>query len=385
MPASKSIRASVAGAPIILVPLDHLHLDPDNPRLPTGAKRGDKDIMNFIAENTAVDDLVNAIGTNDFFPGEPLVAVPHPNRSQHFIVVEGNRRLTALRLLQDPDEIDAPSSRLKNIVALAQYKHTNIPVVVRANREEVLPYLGFRHITGVTAWEPLAKARYMKQLFDLLTKRTDKPENRYLEVAQAIGTRITNVRRNLDALAVYRLMEREGFFGVPDLSEDTIKFGVLYTAISDEAIAAFVGAAKRKSPKANSDYVSTNPIVNPSCLKKVPIRDLTRWLFLKKDGATIVGESRNLKFLSRIVSDADALKALRNGSSLDFAHRLTSGSSEDFLVLLYRAEVTLKEAASLVATLSFNPDALKLATQLADYVALITQAIQSKQRPRAKS
>ena len=35
-----------------------------------------------------------------------------------------------------------------------------------AQRSEVTPYLGFRHITGVMQWRPYQKARYIAQLVE---------------------------------------------------------------------------------------------------------------------------------------------------------------------------------------------------------------------------
>src|SRR4051794_8527853 len=87
---------------ITKVKLKDLHLDPDNPRLPQNLPRHDKDILNHIASTTSIEDLVNAIATNDFFSGEPLVVVPLRQDPKTYTVVEGNRRLTALRLLQNP-------------------------------------------------------------------------------------------------------------------------------------------------------------------------------------------------------------------------------------------------------------------------------------------
>lgn len=380
--AKKILHELYDGAEISNVDLGYLHLDPDNPRLPQNLPRTEKDILEYLATTTAIEDLVNAIATNGFFPGEPLVVVPDKKRgSGHYVVVEGNRRLTALRLLQNPKATKEPSTRLKAIVTEAPHKPTMIPVVVRNTRDEVLPYLGFRHITGVKAWDPLAKARYMKQLFDALTKKRDRPEVRYRQVAQAIGSRTTNIRRNLDALAVYDVMEDSRFFGVPDLSEDTIKFGSLYTALGDEKIAAFVGSAKETSDSVDPDYVPTHPIVEPSALRKGNIKDLTRWMFQKNsDGETIVGDSRNLRKLAAVVVSSTAVKALREGSKLDYAYRLTKGVERDFAALLYEAEGTLREAAGIVATVSYDESAYQLARQLEDYLSLIKNAMESKKK-----
>jgi hypothetical protein len=97
MAKAKSIEQFVRNAEIVSVPLERLHLDPENPRLPLSVQRGEKDILNFIATTTAIEDLVNAIATNDFFPGEPLVVVPHSKRQGHFTVVEGTSPIAESR------------------------------------------------------------------------------------------------------------------------------------------------------------------------------------------------------------------------------------------------------------------------------------------------
>lgn len=385
MPKPK-LEELIADASITVVKLEFLHLDPENPRLPHNLQRNEKDILNYIATTTAVEDLVNAIATNDFFPGEPLIVVPDPTRGAgNFLVVEGNRRLTALRLLQNPRLIKEPSARLTEIVNEAEHKPTKIPVVVRQTRAEVLPYLGFRHITGVKAWDPLAKARYMKQLFDVLTKKNERPINRYKQIAQAIGSRSNNIRRNLDALAVYDVMEDAAFFDIPDLSEDTIKFGSLYTALADEKIGAFVGSAKATSHDEDSDYMPTHPIVDRKVLNKPHIKDLTRWMFQKNEqGETIVGESRNLRKLASVVANPASVKALRSGSKLDYAYRLTTGVAQDFAALLYEAEGKLREAAGLVATVDYDESTYQLAKQLGEYLSLIEGAMESKKKKKGR-
>lgn len=101
---------------------------------------------------------------NGFFPGEPLIAVKEGDK---YTVVEGNRRLTAVKLIHNPYECDRPSSRMIEIAESAKDKLgtlEKLPVIVRDTRAEILPYLGFRHITGVKQWEPLSKARYIEQL-----------------------------------------------------------------------------------------------------------------------------------------------------------------------------------------------------------------------------
>ena len=86
--------------PIEFITVDKLELDPENPRLPESTARRQKDMLQYIARETSIEELMGAIGKNNYFPGEPLVAIKVRNIHR---VVEGNRRLTALRLLQNPE------------------------------------------------------------------------------------------------------------------------------------------------------------------------------------------------------------------------------------------------------------------------------------------
>lgn len=368
----------VTGKKMKLVDISKLHLDLANPRLPQSVKKTPKGVLTWIAKSTAIEDLMNAIATNGFFPGEPVVAYPHPTKDDEFIVIEGNRRLTACKLIQDPYECEKPSAQMLLISEQAKHTPTEIPVVVSQSRSEVLPYLGFRHITGIKEWDPLAKARYIKQLFDITP--TEAPiSDRYQSVAKSIGSRRDHIKRNLDALAVYEAIEEAGFFEIPNLGEETIKFAVLSTALADDRIGGFVGTSQ---PVVQSDgstsKISTDPIANPEVLKTESIGELARWLFEKKEGKTVVGESRRLRDLAAVIDSPKALNALRGGSSLSYAYRLTSGVGKDFLQHLYTAQSALEEAASLVANVEFEDEAYSLAKEQLNLIRHIGKSLKDK-------
>lgn len=335
-------------------------------------------MMAFIAESTAIEDLMQAIGQNGFFEGEPVVAILEKNK---FVVVEGNRRLTAVRLLNNPHTIAKPSARIVGIANDAKHKPKSIPVIVRKTREEVLPYLGFRHITGVKQWEPLAKARYIEQIFQT-TDKGISPEARYAQVAKTIGSRKDHIHRNLDALAVYRQIKDSDFYDIPDLSERSIRFAVLSTAVADERIGIYVGVAKEAEGDEEEfeDSFPTNPIIDPKALNKNHIKELAEWLYKTNDkGETRVGESRNLRQLSAVVSTPKALEAFKSGSTLSYAYRLTKGAGEELKELLYEAENILTRAVGFVANVEYEEESYELAKQLREKVILIGKTLKDKQ------
>ena len=148
--------------------INDLLLDLDNPRLPEDvSEKNEKQVFKHIIRQYDIDELVQAIGENDYFAGEPLIVIPSKKHSGKYIVVEGNRRLTALKVLNDPNL--AEENHLKNLTTKAKeakYKPTKVPCVIFNDRSKVLFYLGLRHVNGVKSWDLIAKARYIKKLFD---------------------------------------------------------------------------------------------------------------------------------------------------------------------------------------------------------------------------
>src|SRR5437899_723565 len=87
--------------------IENLCLDPLNPRLGrenTGADVSQDKVLSLM-EDWTLDELATSFLENGFWPQEALVVVQEKlYGSVHKVVVEGNRRLAALRLLQNAIE-----------------------------------------------------------------------------------------------------------------------------------------------------------------------------------------------------------------------------------------------------------------------------------------
>ena len=96
--------------------IDQLLLDMENPRLPRSIEHAEEPIFKYLARETSIEELMKAIGENNFFPGEPLIVCPNLENPDKYTVIEGNRRLTALRLLENPTLIspEIPLRLLEN-------------------------------------------------------------------------------------------------------------------------------------------------------------------------------------------------------------------------------------------------------------------------------
>lgn len=318
--------------------VNDLLLDERNPRLPSTVGRKQDEMLRYIARTTSISEIMSAIAENDYFPGEPLVVLPNEGKSKKkkYIVVEGNRRLTALMLLQDPT-LYPKNRRVQEIAESADFRPTSIPCVIFEARGEVVNYLGYRHITGVKQWEPLAKARYIGSYFDELTPKDDAPIERYREVARAIGSTAPYIKRQLDGLAAYNVLEDKNFFEIEDLDEENISFSLLTTALGYDAILSFVAT-------------ETNIYADPSSIRVPNVQHLCKWLFEPNErGETVLGDSRNIQRLAVIAADKAALHGLISGDSIDKAYSVTKGISEDLNENLIGIESQISRVVSMIA------------------------------------
>ena len=345
-----------------LLNIDSLEFDKENPRLPTSVKNeNDASILNYLATETRIENLMTSIGENGFFHGEAMVVTP---RNSKYTVIEGNRRLAALRLLQDPTLVKIPS--IDRVAGEAAHKPTQVPVFVVQSREDTLQYLGFRHISGVQRWDPLAKARYLESLYDRIE---GEPQHRYTSVAREIGSTGTTVRRNLDALAAYKIIEEKGFYDIADIEEETFHFGTFYTAVSDTDIANFIGTKDSGTP--------LDPIANLNVINTEHLEELVKYMFEKDSRRnTKLGDSRNISKLGKVLTNPGSLQALRSGQSLETAYRLTPHGRDDFVFHMNHAIEELKQAnANLYAVEQDDQPAKNLVSEALKIIHLASERL----------
>ena len=75
------------------ISVDDLLLDEDNPRLPADVEKTQGAMLEYIARQTSIEELMEAIGENGFFNSEALIVYHHPNdRPDKYRVIEGDRK-----------------------------------------------------------------------------------------------------------------------------------------------------------------------------------------------------------------------------------------------------------------------------------------------------
>ena len=86
-----------------------LQLDAKNPRLGREtAARAPRELIQYLFEHDRAMEVAASIASRGYFPNEPLLAFRGNGR---FLVVEGNRRLAALKALREPGLLEGPHQR----------------------------------------------------------------------------------------------------------------------------------------------------------------------------------------------------------------------------------------------------------------------------------
>lgn len=317
------------------LPLDKLEFDPSNPRFPKAINEGPEDLLiERMAREERVLELMESIGEQNYFPGEPLVAVKHGD--DRYYVAEGNRRLAALKLLNGSLPIPARLTTLAEAKQNAIHKPNSVPCIVFDDVDQVLRYLGFRHITGVKPWKPIAKARYLERLRQSQHYRDLDHDTLLRRLAKEIGSRHDYVGQMLTSLAVLEYAKEHHYFGIQRIDPERIDFSLLSTALSYENIYQHIGLASRKD-------------INVPNLNERHTGELFTWLYAQRDdNSTVLGESRNLEQLAKVVGSEPALAELRETRDLIAAYRLTSGPQEALDSALADVKKTLEAAFKLL-------------------------------------
>jgi hypothetical protein len=123
--------------------LDELDLDLRNVRIP-GGDLDESAIANYLVEAADLLDLVRDILRDGYLDNElPVVVV----EGQRCVVLEGNRRITALKAIQDPALLGKTAPRVVRL--LSRHPDTETPAQVRVmvapSREAVQPLLARLH------------------------------------------------------------------------------------------------------------------------------------------------------------------------------------------------------------------------------------------------
>lgn len=281
------------------LPINVLRLDPLNPRLPEEIQgRSQEELAKFIVRTYQPLSVATSIAEHGYFESEPLIAVPEKDGT--FTVVEGNRRLTAIKGLAEPELRAQFTSKQAWEAAAAQADlPADFPVLVVEDRASVAPIIGYRHISGIEPWEPFAKARFIASL-------VDNSNLSFTEVAGLVGETKGDVAADYRNYAILRQAREDLGLETWQVEE---KFGVFDNAMGYVQLRAHIGA-----PDPGAVDPASKPIPSD---RTHELSELLVWIFGDADEqGRVIQDSRELRLLSTVVASPVGLEALRNEGDL---------------------------------------------------------------------
>src|SRR4051812_14526771 len=113
------------------VRIAELFLDPENIRLEVPSQASQQSLINDLFLNENAMQVLESIASNGFFPDELPVVV---KQSQKFVVMEGNRRVAALKALMRPELVATKESAIKQVLRTAVPFPREVDVVLAPDR-----------------------------------------------------------------------------------------------------------------------------------------------------------------------------------------------------------------------------------------------------------
>ena len=187
--------------PMVEVAIDDVRLDLDNYRIPTKPEDEAAALLYLFASEDVMD-AAQSILRNGYFDNEVPIVIEAPDGS--YVVLEGNRRVSALKALRDPGLAPGHEAKvrqlLKRFTAEAEDLPERIRVLVAPDRETAAPHIARLH-TGLSKrrWSRDQQATFYYSLLDEHTTVEDV-KAQYPEVPLARFFKMAVMRRFLSGV-----------------------------------------------------------------------------------------------------------------------------------------------------------------------------------------
>jgi hypothetical protein len=313
---------------------ERLRFDPTNPRFGGLARDKSQDEIQVLLEREPhfARELVDSFLENGFIDYEPLVV---RRDGDNFVVVEGNRRLAAVRhILANRSDYEKKSTRIDDLL--------QIPVLVfpeaagTQEEKEQRVYLGVRHLFGFREWPAESKARFL-----------DANIRSSADLARTM--RELNIKKGeiQRYLVPYRLRKEAKALWEPYRNQD---FWVLGEGLNRTGIKEYV------------ELDVDSGALDVEGFNEKRLKNLLHFIYGVPEGGKLVDrrirETRDLSTLARVLQSKRATTALEKGGSLEEAS-LFIDSPEESLGRLRRLVSELKVLLKGVLTRSRKQEGVK--------------------------
>ena len=318
--------------------VNELLLDPTNPRLGrriSSPATSQEDIIERMKDWT-LDELAISFIESGFWPQEALIVIKEVVYGREsLVVVEGNRRLAALKLLEQAATGNPVSRKWAEIAdsgSLPTDFFANIPYILVDDRLQVSAYLGFRHVTGIKEWSPAEKAEYIAKLIE-------GEHLSYDQVRRKIGSKTPTVRQHYISYRILLQMEDHDRIAIEEVEK---KFSVLYLSLRTSGVQKYLQIDIKANPE---DAISPVPEERLNELANFAL-----WLFGDEKNPPLFSDSRKVDDFGKILESDEAVSYLERSEkpNFDMAFKLAGGDELEVARLIRIAADNLQLALSTV-------------------------------------
>src|ERR1700722_16430419 len=317
------------------VPLANLILDTQNPRFGQGDIKTEKDILKRLSEGGNLEELMQSFRENGYYEAEPILVIREKNGSSDYIVIEGNRRVAALKILLNPalkKEFGFEDEKLGK--KIEEQLRNRIPIQEYASREVLWSYLGFRHIKGAMPWDSYSKALYLLSVYETYQTPLE-------EIAERIGDKNSTVYKMFNGIRVLRQAVDAEF--IKPEQKKNFPFSHLYTLLGYDKARKYLGIKQDSKGLFPKKPVPSRKIKNLGTVINLVYGDEAG------KNKVIISQNPDLRKLNAVLGSPKALTQLLNDTSksnaLDNAYSLTKEAGEVLGDLVLKAYSIIKEAS----------------------------------------
>ncbi len=313
---------------------------------------------------------MSIIAAKIFFSHEPLMV--EPGKDGHFTVIEGNRRLVAVKAIVDRKFRKAVGAEgfedFKQSTSELEERLKKLPCIV-TTREKLWQFIGFKHVNGPKPWSAISKAQFISEIHE-------KEEISLGEIARQIGDRHQTVSRLYQGWCLQRQAKESGVFDPEQRFTKRFAFSHLYTIVEFPNTRRFLGM------KLEPNYENRKPVPRTHLDQ---LGQLCLWLFGRKapgeQKPLIESQNPDLRDLDTSLGKPAGVKALTAGLTLQAARDASLGNKRLFDDAMQRSVVNLKDANAVCALgAEGNREEHEVATQAYKLAGAVLDEIERKQK-----
>ncbi len=372
-----------------------IQLDQKNPRLvpylDNPNESSQLDLISVLYENFDTEVVAMSLVENGYFDEEPIIIVPdkipsnftfsaYPkpddlakaiqdliNKNEiNFIVVEGNRRTSAIKLITDLElrkklSIDKvyPKTENDNIIG----DISNIPCIIYEKREHVSSYLGVRHIAGLLKWEAFAQAAYTADVIEQELNKGLSIADAIKQVQKVVGDRSDKLRKQYITYKLFLEARDNLKFDVRPIINS---FSLLTVAYNSASIREYLGVEAYSKVSLDNELITSE--------KLDEFKNILTWIYgnTETNEQPVLTDSRLItNTLSHIVKKDEAIEYLLKYKDLEGAFDRTNGEKEYLSKKLVSASRAMQESLKFAFKYKNDEELLNKVSELEDLIAAL--------------